>query len=50
MVAGVEIEAEQFSLTRYIGRLAIVFDRDRASGFVGGTEGDRLRRCCCSRS
>ena len=36
MVAGVEIEQEQFSLTRYIGRLAIVFDRDRASGFVGG--------------
>jgi len=36
MVAGVEIEAEHFSLTRYIGRLAIVFDRDRASGWLGG--------------
>ena len=35
MVAGVEIESEQFDLTRYIGRLAIVFDRDRASGFLG---------------
>ncbi len=35
MVAGVEIEQEQFSTTRYIGRLAIVFDRDRASGFLG---------------
>ena len=35
MVAGVEIEQEQFSLTRYIGRLAIVFDRDRAGAFVG---------------
>ncbi|QYE34303.1 DUF2066 domain-containing protein [Polymorphobacter sp. PAMC 29334] len=36
MVAGVEIEVEHFSLTRYIGRLAIVFDRDRASGYLGG--------------
>jgi hypothetical protein len=36
MVAGIEIEQEQFSLTRYIGRLGIVFDRDRASGFLGG--------------
>jgi len=39
MVAGVEIEREQFSLTRYIGRLAVVFDRDRASGFLGGEGG-----------
>ena len=39
MVAGVEIEAEHFSLTRYIGRLAIVFDRDRASGWLGGAFG-----------
>ncbi|MGI4876325.1 MAG: hypothetical protein ACRYG4_02430, partial [Janthinobacterium lividum] len=39
MVAGVEIEAEQFSMTRYIGRLAIVFDRDRASGYLGGASG-----------
>lgn len=39
MVAGVEVEAEQFSLTRYIGRLAIVFDRDRASGYLGGANG-----------
>lgn len=35
MVAGVEIEQEQFSLTRYIGRLGVVFDRDRAGAFVG---------------
>jgi len=39
MVAGVEIEVEHFSLTRYIGRLAIVFDRDRASGYLGGAYG-----------
>ncbi len=39
MVAGVEIERENFDLNRYIGRLAIVFDRDRASGFVGGEGG-----------
>ena len=39
MVAGVEIEREQFSLTRYIGRLAIVFDRDRASAYLGGEGG-----------
>lgn len=39
MVAGVEIEAEHSSLTRYIGRLAIVFDRDRASGYLGGALG-----------
>jgi hypothetical protein len=39
MVAGVEIEKEQFSLTRYIGRLAIVFDRERASAFLGGEGG-----------
>ncbi len=35
MVAGVQIEQESFSTTRYIGRLAIVFDRDRASGLLG---------------
>ncbi len=40
MVAGVEIETEQFSLTRYIGRLSIVFDRDRTSGILGGQGGD----------
>ncbi len=40
MVAGVEIETEQFSLTRYIGRLSIVFDRNRTSGILGGEGGD----------
>lgn len=39
MVAGVEIEREQFSTTRYIARLTIVFDRDRASGYLGGALG-----------
>lgn len=39
MVAGVEVQAEQFSMTRYIGRLAIVFDRSRTSGYLGGTIG-----------
>lgn len=39
MVAGVEIEVEHFSLTRYIGRLAVVFDRERASGYLGGALG-----------
>lgn len=39
MVAGVEIQGERFSLTRYIGRLGIVFDRGRAVGYLGGMTG-----------
>lgn len=34
MVAGIEVEAERFSLSRYIGRLAVVFDRVRASKYL----------------
>jgi hypothetical protein len=36
MVAGIEVEAERFSLTRYIGRLSVVFDRVRAGKYLGG--------------
>ena len=36
MVAGIEIEAERFSATRYIGRLSVVFDRVRAGKYLGG--------------
>lgn len=39
MVAGVEVQSERFSMTRYIGRLAIVFDRGRAGAYLGGTIG-----------
>ena len=42
MVAGVEIETEAFDLTRYLGRLSIVFDRERASAFLGGSEGQAV--------
>lgn len=37
MVAGIEIEAERFSETRYIARLGVVFDRVRAGRFLGET-------------
>ncbi|MDO9489693.1 MAG: heavy-metal-associated domain-containing protein [Sphingomonadaceae bacterium] len=36
MVAGIEIESERFSSTRYIGRLSVVFDRVRAGKYLGG--------------
>ena len=36
MVAGIEIEAERFSATRYIGRLSVIFDRVRAGKYLGG--------------
>lgn len=36
MVAGIEIEAERFSSTRYIGRLSVIFDRVRAGKYLGG--------------
>jgi hypothetical protein len=36
MVAGIEVEAERFSTKRYIGRLAVVFDRVRAGKYLGG--------------
>ncbi len=34
MVAGIEVEAERFSLNRYIGRLGVVFDRVRAGKYL----------------
>ena len=36
MVAGIEIESERFSSTRYIGRLSVIFDRVRAGKYLGG--------------
>lgn len=39
MVAGIEIEGERFSATRYIARLGVVFDRARASAYFEGTAG-----------
>lgn len=39
MVAGIEVQGERFSTTRYIGRLGVVFDRTRAAAYLGGTIG-----------
>ena len=39
MVAAIEIEGEQFSTTRYIATLGVVFDRARASRAFAGTSG-----------
>ena len=39
MVAGIEVEGERFSTTRYIARLGVVFDRARASAYFDGTAG-----------
>ncbi len=36
MVAGIESQGERFSMTRYIARLGVVFDRSRASDYFGG--------------
>jgi len=36
MVSGIEVEAERFSSTRYIGRLGVVFDRVRAGRYLSG--------------
>lgn len=36
MVAAIEVDAERFSMTRYIGRLSVVFDRVRADKYLGG--------------
>ncbi|MFC3713701.1 heavy-metal-associated domain-containing protein [Sphingoaurantiacus capsulatus] len=35
MVAGIEVDAERFSLKRYIGRLSVIFDRVRAGKYFG---------------
>lgn len=37
MVAGIEVEAERFSIKRYIGRLAVVFDRVRAGKYLSSS-------------
>lgn len=39
MVSGIESQGERFSMTRYIARLGVVFDRSRASDYFGGTSG-----------
>lgn len=36
MVAGIESQGEQFSATRYIARLGVVFDRSRTAAHVDG--------------
>lgn len=42
MVSGIESQGERFSMTRYIARLGVVFDRSRASDYFGGMA-DRLQ-------
>ena len=37
MVAAIEVDAERFSLKRYIGRLSVVFDRVRAAKYMGSS-------------
>jgi hypothetical protein len=37
MVAGIESQGEQFSRTRYIARLGVVFDRSRTAERLGGS-------------
>ena len=39
MVSGIESQGERFSMTRYIARLGVVFDRSRASDYFGGSGG-----------
>ena len=39
MVAGIEVQGERFSMTRYIGRLGVVFDRSRAAAYLGDAAG-----------
>ena len=39
IVAGIESQGERFSMTRYIARLGVVFDRSRASAYLGGVAG-----------
>jgi len=39
MVSGIESQGERFSQTRYIARLGVVFDRSRASPYLGATSG-----------
>ncbi|GGE06617.1 hypothetical protein GCM10011529_11250 [Polymorphobacter glacialis] len=37
IVSGIESQGERFSMTRYIARLGVVFDRARSREFLGGT-------------
>lgn len=39
IVAGIEVQGERFSMTRYIATLGVVFDRARASGYFTGIGG-----------
>jgi len=39
LVAGIEVENEEIGPTRYIARLAVLFDRARAGPFLGVSEG-----------
>ena len=39
IVAGIEVQGERFSMTRYIATLGVVFDRARASGYFSGVGG-----------
>ncbi|MGL4541956.1 MAG: heavy-metal-associated domain-containing protein [Polymorphobacter sp.] len=39
IVAGIEVQGERFSMTRYIATLGVVFDRARASGYFTGVGG-----------
>ncbi|OYU14833.1 MAG: hypothetical protein CFE37_08805 [Alphaproteobacteria bacterium PA4] len=39
IVSGIESQGERFSMTRYIARLGVVFDRSRASAYFAGQGG-----------
>ena len=43
MVSGIESQGERFSMTRYIARLAVIFDRSRAAEYFGGMSGGTLQ-------
>ena len=43
MVSGIESQGERFSMTRYIAKLGVIFDRSRASDYFGGSMGGRLQ-------
>ena len=39
IVAGIESQGERFSMTRYIARLGVVFDRSRTAEYLAGSDG-----------
>ena len=39
IVAGIESQGERFSMTRYIARLGVVFDRSRTAEYLVGSDG-----------